>query len=96
MADAVVSVAYRVVEELVLAEVEGEREGGEGLVVRAGDVSQALQSRDILLGDQLADGGVGGEAGQPEAGDALDLGGLLLLVLRALLACVYIGRRVSV
>jgi hypothetical protein len=67
--------------ELVLGERECEGEAGERVVVLAGDVGEALQGRHVLLGDDLAGGRVRGQAGQPEARDALHVGVLLVVLL---------------
>ena len=71
-------------EELVLLEVESEGELLEASAVLNGDIGQVLQSRNVLLSHQLADGRVRGQDGQPEARNALDVGVLLLSI--ALLA----------
>ena len=50
--------------------MESERERSEVVIISTSDVSEVLQGRYILFGDELTDGGVGGQTGEPEAGDA--------------------------
>ena len=50
--------------------MESEGKRSEVVIISTSDISEVLQGRYILFGDELADGGVGGQAGEPEAGDA--------------------------